>query len=112
MGRPVQVTPDRFGNPYWTDAQQVESLYFTMRSPAMFGFEGTDQELWTRAEAWWFGDWTDHRCPSLDEAQRFLANIRRDTVPANSDVRAGETVVGRWGRTSAAHPASSPASGR
>lgn len=73
IGRPVQATPDRYGNPYWTDEQQVEALYFLMRSKALFGFEGTDHELWVRAEAWWHGDWDDDQCPSLDEARTFLA---------------------------------------
>ncbi|HEX7828663.1 MAG TPA: hypothetical protein VF787_03370 [Thermoanaerobaculia bacterium] len=67
---------DRHGNLYFTDEQQVECLFDVLR---IEGFEGTRAELMERAEAWWFGDWADHRCPSLAEARAFNAQRRAGT---------------------------------
>jgi hypothetical protein len=71
---------DRHGNPYFTDEQQVEWLLFAMKSQAIWGFSGTDKELGLRAEAWWYGDWPDDRCPSLEEAREFLAERKQQVA--------------------------------
>ena len=67
--------PDRFGNPNFTDAQQVEFL--DMYLDHFVGFEGTEGERAMVAEAWWMGDWSGDRCPSLEEARAFLAERKR-----------------------------------
>lgn len=71
--------PDRYGNPHFTDEQQIGALVQHMR---LEGFEGSTEEKHARATAWWWGDWTGHRCPSLDEAQAFLAQRSAEAAEA------------------------------
>ncbi len=72
---------DRHGNPYFTDAQQIEFLAFYLDH--FVGFQGTEYERGIVADAWWLGDWEPRgRCPSLDEARAFLAARNAEPVPA------------------------------
>lgn len=67
--------PDRHGNPYFTDHQQVQFLTEFLHNER---FEGTHEQLAERAEAWWWGE--SKQVPALEEARRFNAERARDLM--------------------------------
>jgi hypothetical protein len=73
---PSETKPDRFGNPFHSDRDQIEFLiWFLWRE----GFDGTDSALAAVCEAWWMGDqWRDGAPPTIEEARAFVKS-RRDS---------------------------------
>ncbi len=70
---PSITPPDRHGNRYYSDAAQIQ--FFIHYLDFWMGFDGTDHERAWVAEAWWMGDWPDHRCPTIAEAKTFLGIV-------------------------------------